>query len=112
MFSNVRHLSIDSSSECRDIPFTNLDWVQILASFSTLQTLDISGDDVGHIALALDDKGGEMAAKLLPALKLLYIVGEPESSVTRFCAVSRLSGPVTLVKTWEEFDERLKSYYA
>jgi hypothetical protein len=110
MFSNVRHLSIESSSQCRDIPFTDLDWVQIFVAFNTLQTLLVFGDDVGHIALALEDKGGEMAAELLPALELLCVAGEPESSVARFCAVPRLSGPVTFVKTGREFDERLKSY--
>jgi hypothetical protein len=106
LFSNVRHLSIDSSSRSRS---TDLDWVKILASFTTLQTLHVSGDRIGDIALALEGGDGEMTTELLPALELLYIKGEPVPSLV--CAVCRLSGrPVTFVKTQKEFYERLKSY--
>ena len=110
LFSNVLYFSISINSS-RVMPFTKLDWVQLLVPFSNLQTLHVSGDRVGDIVLALEGGEGEMTTEILPALELLYIEGEPVSSLSRFCAVCWLSGrPVTFVNTQKEFYERLESY--
>lgn len=63
---NVHHLSI--SSWDRDLRIGYSDWVQLLHSFTTLQTLFASGSNVEHISLALDE---DTAGDLLPALNLL-----------------------------------------
>jgi hypothetical protein len=110
LFSNVLYFSISINS-LTVMPFTKLDWVRVLISFSTLKTLCICGDRIGEVAFALEGGDGEMATELLPALELIYIEGESVSSLARYCAVCRLSGrPVTFVKTQKEFYERLESY--
>ena len=51
-----------------------------------------------HIALALDDVGGEMTTDVLPALASLSLQDQPVTSVEKFLAVRQLSGrPVTFV---------------
>ena len=109
MLSNVRHISINSSMQSPDRAPT-FDWGQFLNTFSALWTLDLFGDHE-YFAPALDYIDEEMAARLLPALDLLYIEGLPVSSVDKFCAVRQVSGhPVTVVNTHTEFFERRESY--
>ena len=74
--------------------------MQLLYPFTTLWTLYVLGNSVGHVALALEDVYKEMADKWLPALDLVYLEDRPVSSVVEFCAVRRLCGrPVTFVRT-------------
>ena len=109
LLSNVRHISINSSMRSPDRAPT-FDEAQFLNTFSALRTLDVFGDHE-YFAPALDYIGEEMAARLLPALELLYIEGLPVSSVDKFCAARQLSGhPVTVVNTHTEFCERRESY--
>jgi hypothetical protein len=103
---NVRHLSI--SSWDRDLRIGYTDWVQLLHSFTALQTLFVSGGNVEHISLALDE---DTAGNLLPALNLLCLERGQANSCAKFCEDRRLAGrPVTVVRTQTEFKEIFKTY--
>ena len=53
-----------------------------------------------------------IATEVLPALDVLYLKGEPVSSVDKFIAFRRDSGrPVIFINTETEFEGRLKSYH-
>ena len=110
--SSMRHLFIDSKGRGPERPeLGRSDWLQLFkyCPFTTIQTLLISGDCVGHVALLLED--GRIASGLLPALELLCIQGLPMSWVANFCAARRLSGrPVTFFRTRKEFSRKLELY--
>jgi hypothetical protein len=75
-----------------------------------VQTLHVSRDLAGHVALALEDIAGEMVAEVLPSLDLIYLPGQLASSVEKFVAARQLSDRPVTVLTKTEFEERLKSY--
>ena len=108
--SNLRYLSIHSSGRIPDRTPTNLDWAPLLAAFSALKAVYISGDHK-YNASALESIDGDTAAALLPALDLLYVEGLPVLSVDKFCAARQASGlPVTVVDTADEFFIRQEPY--
>ncbi|KAH9024394.1 hypothetical protein EDB84DRAFT_1440692 [Lactarius hengduanensis] len=111
--SNVVHLNLaiaDTYSEQLE-GTDNVEWRHLLHQFTNMQMLHISQELTGHVALALEDITGEMAAEVFPSLNLIYLVGQPASSIRDFIAARRLSNrPITVVDTKMEFDERLKSY--
>ena len=106
--SNVVHLELNTYRYCPPED-TDVEWVHLLHQFSALQALNVSRDIAGHVALALE--GIAMVAEVLPSLGLIYLNGQPASTVEKFVAARRLSDrPVTVVDTRGEFDERIKSY--
>ena len=89
----------------------DIEWLQLLHLFSSLQTLFVSRDIAGDVSRALEDITGAMVTEVLPALDLLCLQDQPVSSVDKFIAIRRDSGhPVTVINTQEEFDDRLESY--
>jgi len=85
--------------------------VLLLYQFSTVQTLYVSQELAGHVALGLEQITGEMVAEVLPSLDLICLTDQPAVSLEKFVTTRKLSGrAVTLVDTKAEFDERLKSY--
>ena len=111
LLSNVHHLAFEYSRFPDRIP-TNVDWAHILIMFRALRTAYIYGGHT-YLAPALESIDGEMAARLLPDLDLLFIMDlqVPSVQVGKFCVARQVSGhPVTLVKTYTEFRERQKSY--
>jgi hypothetical protein len=111
ILSSMVHLAIgyDSITEPADID--EIEWLDFLYPFSSVQTMVVSSQCAGHISRALEDIAGLMAAEILPALDLLCLEGQPLSSVDNFIAVRLDSGhPVTVVDTRSKFDERVKSY--
>ncbi|KAH8983146.1 hypothetical protein EDB86DRAFT_3085546 [Lactarius hatsudake] len=76
----------------------------------TDDTLHLSQELAGHVALALEATTGEMVAETLPSLDLIYLAGHPASSIEKFIAARLSDHPVTVVDTETEFDEKLKSY--
>jgi hypothetical protein len=111
--SSVVHLKLDMQlEEVRQLEGTDdVQWLPLLRQFPTMRTLHVSWDLVGHVARALEDITTEMVTEMLPSLELIYIGGQPVSSIKKFIAVRRLSGrPVTVIGTRMVFDERLKSY--
>jgi hypothetical protein len=112
--SNVVHLKLEVQLEddCQLAGTDDVEWLHLLHQFSTVQTLHVSRDLAGHVALALEGIAGEMmVAEVLPSLDLNYLEGQPASSVGKFLTVRQLSGrPVTVIGTKTEFDERRGSY--
>ncbi len=113
-FSNVVHLKLNAQpNKDRQLEGTDdIEWLHLLHQFSAMQTLHVSQELVGHIALALEDITTEMVDGVLPSLDLIYLAGQPASSIEKFIAARLLSGClVTVTDTETGFVERLKPYY-
>ena len=112
VLSNVAHIKIDFSSSSLELEdMDDIEWLQLLHPFSSVQTLIVSGPFSGHVSHALEDSSGGMGAEVLPALEMLCLEGQPVSSFHKFIAARSESGrPVTTIDTREEFEERLRSY--
>ncbi|KAH9174789.1 hypothetical protein EDB89DRAFT_2241552 [Lactarius sanguifluus] len=108
--SNVVHLELaDFRPEALEST-DDVEWRHLLHQFSTVQTLHVYPELAGHVALALEEITGEMTTDVLQSLDLLYLVGQPTSSVDKFVTARQLSGrPLTVVDTKTEFNRRLKS---
>jgi hypothetical protein len=109
---NVVHLELDARPEGHSLKDTDdAEWLHLLQQFPTVQTLHVSQELAGYIALALEDVTGGMVVEVLPSLDLIYLAGQPALSIHKFVAFRQLSGrPVTAFDTQTEFDERLGSY--
>ena len=85
------------------------EWQLLLHRFSAVQTLHVSQNLAGYIARTLEDMpAGRMFTDALPSLDLLYLEGQPESSVEEFVTARQLSDrPVTIVETKTEFYRHL-----
>jgi hypothetical protein len=82
----------------------NVDWLQLLRPFSSMQTLLVDGYLTYRVCEALDDIAGAMVTEVMPALDLLHIGNEPMSCVRRFITVRQASGrPVTAIDDWWGF---------
>ena len=104
--SNVRHFSINSREQVQGLGISRTDWVLVLHSFTSLQTLRVSSGDVKYLALALDEE-----TALLPALDLLCLEGGSANSGVKFLEDRQRSvRPVTIVKTLTEFRKILRAY--
>ena len=85
----------------------DVDWRYLLLQFPTMQTMYVSQELAEHIALALE----YMVAGAFPSLDLIFLEGQPASSVGKFLAARKFSGrPVTVVDTETEFDEMVEYY--
>ena len=110
---NIVHLKLEVQlEEDHQLEGTDdVEWLHLLHQFSAVQTLHVSHELAGHVALALEDIAWETSAHRLPFLDLIYLAGQPVSSVEKFVAARRLSDrPVTIVETQTEFDEKLDSH--
>ena len=112
--SNVVHLELKVDELEGDHELEGMDdveWLHLFHQFSAVQTLYVSWELAGSVALALEDITGEMVAEVLPFLDYIFLEDQPASSIEEFVAARRLSDrPVTVVKTHKEFIERLESY--
>jgi hypothetical protein len=90
----------------------DIEWLQVLHTFSSVQTLFVCGNLAGQVCDALDDIDEEIATQVLPALNLLCLEDQPVTSVDEFIAVRQDSGrPVTVVNdSFENFEGRLDLY--
>ena len=111
--SNIIHFAVDFDPEIPESEIIdNIGWLGLLSPFSSMRTLFVPNRFAGHVAQALEDTAGVIATEMLPALDMLCLKGEPESSVDKFIASRRDSGrPVIFVNTETEFEGRLKSYH-
>ena len=110
---NAVHLKLEvHHAEDRQLEGTDdVEWEHLLHQFSTLQTLHVSHELAGRVALALEDIVRETGAVALPYLVLIYLADQPASSVEKFVASRRLSNhPVTVVETNMELDEQRESH--
>ena len=127
IISNMQYLSIgDNGIETMEKGHVlkNIDWLQLLCSFSAMEMLHVSGGLEKHITSALEDTPKEMVAQVLPVLQLLWLEsldyiqdnkkgkGKPEPvSVDQFLSLRKKSGhPVVVVKSHNEFIGRLNPY--
>ena len=74
-----------------------VEWLLPLHHFSTVQTLYVSVQLAGHVALAIKDITVDMVAEVLPSLALVRLEGRLASSVQKFVAVRQLSGRLVTV---------------
>jgi hypothetical protein len=106
---NMGHFAIVSdsiNSEPEDMD--DLDWLELLRPFSSVQTLFVSKELAWHISCALNSA---MVTELLPALDMLCLEDQPVSYAHKFIAArSEFGRPVTTVDTRMEFQERPVSY--
>ena len=103
--SDVAHLELhaDLKEGCQSED-TDVEWVHLLHQFSTIQTLRVSRDIAGQVALALEDIAEMMVTEVLPSLEFIYLEGQPASTIGKFVAVRRLSDrPITVADTLVEF---------
>ena len=110
--SNVVHLKLKVEPYTGRLKGTeDVEWLHLLQQFSALQTLHVSPELAGHVALALEGIEGETVDDVLLSLNLIRIVDQPASSIKKFIAARQLSGrPVTVIDTEAEFDEKVESY--
>ena len=113
MLSNMLHLAIKydfgfHGPEPWDID--DIEWLELLRPFSSVQTLFVSKEFAGHVSRSLENTA-VMATEVLPALDMICLEGQSVSSGHIFIAARSESGrPVTTVDTKAAFDERLMSY--
>jgi hypothetical protein len=113
--SNVVHLELDV--DFTEDPYRleggagEADWFHFLCQFSVLQSLYVCQYLAPLIALTLEAIASEdMVSEMWPSLDLIYLGGQPASSIARLVAACQLScRPVTVVDTWAEFYNRLES---
>jgi hypothetical protein len=105
--SHVIHLKLELGRDHQLEGTTeDVEWNLLLHRFSDVKTLHVSQDLAEYIAVALEDTARGMFTESLPSLDLIYLEGQPASSVEKFVAARQLSGrPVTVVHTKAEFDE-------
>jgi hypothetical protein len=106
ILSHVAHLSIHA--HCLRPGWKNImvhtDWLDLLRPFIVVETLLVSRQLAGHVALAFQQITGETVAEVLPALHLLCLEGQLDASVCKFTAVSRhFSRTVTIASTLSDF---------
>ena len=87
--------------------------MQLFNLFTAVQTLHI---DRGHDHLPIEnvtrERTTEASSEMLPALDLLYLDCLPQGAFVEklVAACQHSSRPVTAVKSYREFEERLRSY--
>jgi hypothetical protein len=109
--STVHHLEFNVSKGLQLKDTDDVDWQLLLRQFSDAKTLRVSQDLAGHVALALEDIAGETVGEVLPSLDLIYLAGQPASSVEKFVAARQLSGrPVAVIDTETEFNKGVEFY--
>ena len=84
-------------------------WLDLLHQFSTLQLLYASQDFAWPVVLAPEDINAKRVAEVLPSLDLIYLEGEPVSSLAKFVAACQIFGHPVIVTEPKEFNRRLKS---
>ena len=112
--SNIVHLTLDTYVGPSKLIPENVDdveWLQLLNLFSSVQTLIVPKQLARHISRALEViANGVTATEVLPALDMLYLEEQSASSIDKFIAARRDSGrPVTIADTEGEIRERIYS---
>ena len=110
--SNIVHLTIETyfgPRGCIPEDVDDVEWLQLLNLFSSVQTLIVRKQSARQISSALEViANGVMATEVLPALDMLCLEGQLASTVDKFIAARRDSGrPVAIVNTEWEIKERI-----
>ena len=101
--SNIVHLTIKSNFDPNELipeDVDDVEWLQLLNLFSSVQALEVPKQLARHISRALElIPDGLMATEVLPALNMLCFEKQ-SASVDKFIAARRDSGrPVTVIVT-------------
>ena len=76
VLSNILHFAIHSDSISPDTEdVDDIEWLQLLRPFSSMQTLFVSKEFVGHVSHSLENTAATMANEVLPALDMLCLEG-------------------------------------
>jgi hypothetical protein len=111
VLSNMLHFAIIADDIRPELEGDDIDWLQLLRPFSSVQTLFVSREFARHVSRALEGIPVVMAIDLLPALDMLCLEDQPVSYAHKFIAARWESGrPVTTVNTRKVFEERFISY--
>lgn len=119
---DMDHLIIDSDALLTD-PLEEVveclghieqtEWLELFRPFSSVRSIFVSWQLVGHFSRALKDVDAVMVTEVLPALSLLclqYSEYRPATFLDNFLTARQDSGhPVTVVGTERAFDRRLES---
>ena len=89
----------------------DVEWLGFLHQFPGMRVLHVESRVLARrIAFELEEITVEMVAEVLPFLELVYLEGQPASSVEKFITARRSTNyPTTVVDTMEEFNKRLES---
>ena len=111
------HIQIDSKLDLYESlseseGLGDIEWLQVLRTFPSVQTLFVCRTLAGQVCHALHDIDEELATQALPALNLLCLEDQPVASIVNFIAVRQDSGlPVTVVNdTLDNFVGRIDLY--
>lgn len=90
----------------------DIERLQVLHSFPSVQTLFVCWTLAGQVCRALEDIDEELATQALPALKFLCLEDQRVASVDKFITVRQDAGfPVTVVdETIEDFEGTIELY--
>ena len=112
VLSNILHFAIDSDSiNCGPEDMDDIEWLQLLRPFSSVQTLFVSRELAGHVSRSLENTAATMATEVLPALDMVCLEDQPMTFAHKFISARWESGhSVTTVDTERAFQERLESY--
>ena len=106
--SNVVHLELEDADSIIFEGTDDIAWLQLLQQFPTVQTLFVSHQLAGYVALTLEDIASETVVEVLPSLDSICLHGWLASSIEKFVAARQLSGhPVTVIATEREFEKRV-----
>jgi len=100
----VVHLELDAELEedAHSDDAYDVDWLHLMRQLPAMRTLYVSPTLVTPVFLALEDSTAEMVAEALPSLGLICLEG---AAIRPF-----VGRPITVVKTRDEFNEKLESY--
>ena len=89
----------------------DVDWLDLLRQCPAIQTLHVYRELAAPVSLSLQVITTEMFTGVFPSLGLIYLEGEPASSLEKTVAILRFSEhPITVVETPDEFTKRLESF--
>jgi len=79
-------------------------WLQFFDLFTALKSLYLTDENVRYICDALQERSGERATEVLPALRHLFVQGfdssRPIHAAMEFVAARRLSGHPMVIDCW------------
>ena len=119
LISSLEHLyiheykAVESLRPCWQDDIENIQWLELLRPFTTVNALYLSRDITSRIAPALQELVGERVTEVLPALQSLFLEelrpsGLVQEAIDKFVAARQHSNrPTIVVSHWDrEMDER------
>jgi hypothetical protein len=111
ILSTIAYLSLVAEDRRLEEGTADVEWLHLFCTFSAVQTLHVSLELAGHVALELEAIPAERVTEVLPSLCLIYLESQPASSLKKFVAARELSDrPVIVANDKLEFDEILNSF--